>query len=432
MSSLTTYYVSSGAGRDAYDGRTPQTPFRTLNRVNRLKLHPGDRVLLECGSVFEGQFLRITDSGSEENCIEIGAYGEGDIPRIDADGAGIWYQDYGVKLDAETHVNKGYVSSAVLIYDASYIYIHDIEITNSPEIPGEIYEAAHKMDRTGLAVVARDKGTLRGLRISALSIHHVYGNVYNKHMNNGGIYITALKPEDEVKTGAARYEDITIENCFVYKVSRWGIAAGYTYQHEKFKEAELSEELFYRYGHLNMVIRNNYVKEAGGDGITAMYALKPLIEHNTADSAAQEMNDRSYRYPEDRLGKVAAAIWPWKCKDALLRYNEAADTRLNQDGMAYDADSGDGTRYEYNFSRLNEGGCIMFCLEQAVHNSFCCNVSHDDLGGTISPSGNPDAYLAHNTFYVRENVPLVRNHMDGGKYVMEENTFIKLPPASRH
>ena len=98
-----------------------------------------------------------------------------------------------------------------------------------------------------------------------------------------------------------------------------------------------------KYGHENMVIRDNYVKAAGGDGITAMYALRPLVEHNTADSVACEINDRIYCRPENRAGKVAAGIWPWKCKDALFRCNEVADTRLNQDGMAYDADSGDGT-----------------------------------------------------------------------------------------
>ena len=96
-----------------------------------------------------------------------------------------------------------------------------------------------------------------------------------------------------------------------------------------------------------------------------MYALRPLVEHNTADSVACEINDRVYSHPGNRAGKVAAGIWPWKCKDALFRCNEAADTRLNQDSMAYDADSGDGTAYEYNFSRQNEGGCVMFCLQEA-------------------------------------------------------------------
>lgn len=422
-----TYYVSASKGDDGNDGLSAGTPFRTLGKVNGLKLHPGERVLLERGSVFDNQFLRITDSGRLEEPVEIGCYGEGLPPAVNANGNGIWYQDYGTALDAGTHVNKGYVSSAVLLYDVSHVLVHDIEITNSgADILGEDYGAPHKMDRTGVAVVAKNKGTVRGIHLKDLYVHDVHGNVYNKHMNNGGIYMTALKPDDEEKTGAARYENVTVENCFVYRVSRWGIAVGYTYLHEKFREAELSKELFYRYGHQDIVLRNNYVKECGGDGITAMYALNPVIEHNMAEGVAREMNDRVYRFPEDRLGKVAAAIWPWKCRDALLRYNAAADTRLNQDGMAYDADSGDGTRYEYNYSRMNEGGCVMFCLEQAVHNSFCHNISYDDLGGTISPSGNPDAYIAHNTFYVRESVPFVRNQMGGGNYVGEENTFINL------
>ena len=77
----------------------------------------------------------------------------------------------------------------------------------------------------------------------------------------------------------------------VFRVSRWGIAVGYTYAHEQFQGAELEERAFFEYGHENIVIRDN----------------------------------------------------------------EVADTRLNQDGMAYDADSGDGTVYEYNDSRQNEG-----------------------------------------------------------------------------
>ena len=158
--------------------------------------------------------------------------------------------------------------------------------------------------------------------------------------------MTALRPECEELTGVARYRDIVIEGCFVHRVSRWGIAAGYTYAHDKFRGAELTEAVFLNYGHENMQIRNNYVKEAGGDGITPMYALRPLVEHNMADSVACEINDRIYCEPGDRMGKVAAGIWPWKCKDALFRYNEVTDTRLNQDGMAYDADSGDGTVYE--------------------------------------------------------------------------------------
>ena len=245
--------------------------------------------------------------------------------------------------------------------------------------------------------------------------------MYDKHMNNGGIYFTCLKPEAEEKTGVARYENVSVRGCHLKRTSRWGIAVGYSYKCKEFMTAELPDELFERYGHHNIYIADNYVEEIGGDGITVMYAMKPLVEYNSGDSCALEMNDRYYTEPEDRAGKVAAGIWPWKCKDALLTYNEMRDMRLNQDSMAWDADSGDGTLYQYNYSHLNEGGCVMFCLEEAIHNEFRYNVSVDDLGGLISPSGNPDAWIHHNVFYRRAEVPFVRPHMDDGKYVAEEN-----------
>ena len=68
----------------------------------------------------------------------------------------------------------------------------------------------------------------------------------------------------------------------------------------------------------------------------------------------------------------------------------------------------------------------MFCLQEAIHNTFCHNVSFDDLGGTISPSENPDALITDNVFYVRDGVPFVRPQMGGGNYTAESNTFLPL------
>ena len=340
---------------------------------------------------------------------------------IQTNGQGIWYQDYGNELDAPTHVYRGYVSSAVLLYDCEYLTVENLEISNKGGVFGETYSAPHKMNRTGVAGIAKNRGTLHEIHLSNLYIHDVEGNVYDKHMNNGGIYFTCLKPEAEEKTGVARYENVSVRGCHLKRTSRWGIAVGYSYKCKEFMTAELPDELFERYGHHNIYIADNYVEEIGGDGITVMYAMKPLVEYNSGDSCALEMNDRYYTESEDRAGKVAAGIWPWKCKDALLTYNEMRDMRLNQDSMAWDADSGDGTLYQYNYSHLNEGGCVMFCLEEAIHNEFRYNVSVDDLGGLISPSGNPDAWIHHNVFYHRAEVPFVRPHMDDGKYVAEEN-----------
>ena len=417
------YYVSSLNGNDNNDGLSPDTAFKTLTKVNTLQINAGDKILLQMGSVFENQFLHLKECGDiAGEPIEIAPYGEGDrAPFINTNGNGIWYQDYGVKLDFAGHVYRGNVSSSVLLYDVENIVVRDIEIANKEEFTTlEAYTDPDKMDRTGVAVVAQNRGTLHSVTLRNLYVHDVTGNVYNKHMNNGGIYVTAFKPKDEDSTGVARYDGVTVEGCYVRNVSRWGIAVGYTYRHRDFAKKYLEADIFKKYGNENIIITGNYLKEVGGDAITPMYALTPLVEHNVSDSCATEMNDRYYAKPGKRMGKVAAAIWPWKCKDALLVYNEAVDTKLNQDGMAYDADSGDGTVYKYNYSRLNEGGCMMFCLGEAVHNTFTNNVSYDDLGGVLSPAGNPDAYVADNEFYMRKGVPLrrKRNH---GKMTLKNN-----------
>lgn len=426
MKKSTLYYVSSLNGNNSNDGLTPQSPFLTLDKINGLPIKAGDKILLEKGSVFDNQFLHLKNCGDiNGEPIEIASYGDGDRPPfINTNGNGIWLQDYGMPLDYTGHVYKGNVSSSILLYDVENIIVKDIEIANKEEFTTlENYSAPDKMDRTGVAVVAQNRGTLHSITLANLFVHDVNGNVYNKHMNNGGIYMTAFKPVDEEKTGVARYDGVTVEGCYVKNVSRWGIAVGYTYRHADFATKFLDDETFKKFGNENILITGNYLKNVGGDAITPMYALKPLVEYNVSDSCALEMNDRYYTKAGKRMGKVAAAIWPWKCKDALLIYNEAVDTKLNQDGMAYDADSGDGTTYKYNYSRLNEGGCVMFCLGEAVNNTFINNVSYDDLGGILSPSGNPDAYVADNEFYMRKGVPLKRkrNH---GKITLKNNKII--------
>lgn len=72
----------------------------------------------------------------------------------------------------------------------------------------------------------------------------------------------------------------------------------------------------------------------------------------------------------------------------------------------------------------------MFCLEQSVNSRFSHNVSEDDLGGTLTPVENPDAYIGHNTFYVRENVPLIRRGIKVGNYKLEENQFFTIDSLS--
>lgn len=424
---MSIYYISSQKGNNKNSGLSQSEAWRDLYKLSEVKILAGDKILLEKGSIFENQYLHLCAKGSATKPILISSYGSGNMPSINCNGSGLWYQDYGTDLDAKTHTKKGYVSSAILLYDCEYITVENIAVSNrTKKMFGEHYHQADKMNRTGVAIVAQNAGALHQIHLKNMYIHDIQGNIYDKHMNNGGIYATALKPDNEERTGVAQYKDFTIEDCVVNRSSRCGIAVGYTYNWNKFTSSYLNSDDFKQYAHTGVVIKNNYVKNSGGDAITTMYCLQPICEHNVADSNALEVNDRMYKYPGDRKGKVAAGIWPWKCKNAIFRYNEVVDTKLNQDGMAYDADSGDGTIYEYNYSCSNEGGAVMFCLEEAVNNTFVHNLSFDDLGGTISPAGNPDAYIAHNTFYIRENTPFLRKNMSNGKYLLEDNEIIKI------
>ena len=97
------------------------------------------------------------------------------------------------------------------------------------------------MDRTGIAVVAKNGGTLHDITIRDVWVHDVTGNVYNKHMTNGGIYFIVEKPTNEATTGIARYNDVQIKNCYLDTVNRWGIAVGYTYQWSQFTTGALSD-----------------------------------------------------------------------------------------------------------------------------------------------------------------------------------------------
>ena len=301
-------YVSSVNGDDANSGYAPEKAFRSLKKVNQMEIQPGDQILLERGSVFVGEYLHLYRGGTKEAPVVVDAYGEGALPRIETDGNGIWYQNYGGHLDNVVHTWKGYLSSAVLLYDAEYISIRNLEITNNPCVKNERLNQADRMNRTGVSVIAKNHGTLHEIELDHLYIHDVEGNIYDKHLNNGGIYMSVSRPDDEEKTGIARYDGIHIHHCKVENCRRWGIAAGYTYQHDKFTTLELPDEVVKTYGSTNVVIEHNFVKDIGGDGITPMYCFEPLIQYNVSENIAVDIHPDLYNEEGNRGGMTAAAI----------------------------------------------------------------------------------------------------------------------------
>ena len=447
----TTYYVDSKGGNDSNDGTSESKAFKTLDKVNGLNLEPGDTVLLKKGSVFEDQALKFKkeDSGTAEAPVKVSTYGEGKRPQINTNGHGQWELNYGNPLDNQNHKWKGTVSSSILIEDAEYLEIEGLELTNDRESSTDTekdkkYNDADAMDRTGVAGVAKDNGTVDHIVLNDLYIHDVTGNVYNKHMTNGGIYFIVAKPTNEGETGIARYNDVQIRNCSLNKVNRWGIAVGYTYQWGQFQTGELPDATMAKYGSSNVVIENNYLNHVGGDAITTMYLDRPLIQYNVSENAAEQINTKDYSKNQPSLdangnpngtqgvgaGRVAAGIWPWKCKNAIFQYNECFKTLNaasgNGDGQPWDADYGDGTNYQYNYSHGNTASTIMFCGPESVNNTFRYNISQNEDMGPLDPAGNSgNCQVYNNTFYIKEGLNTIwhRSHGNGGPVDMENNIF---------
>ena len=462
----TTYYVSSTHGDDGNAGTDQNHPWKTLDKVNAIAadLKPGDSVLLERGSTFQDQYLHIKDtSGTADAPITIADYGEASAakPVIAANGVkgSQWYQDYRVSVG--NHQNKGTVSSTILLKDVSYITVKNLEITNDdPDVHDPIDtwkwtdtadsdgtkldRSADRMDRTGVAGIAENGTTMSHVTLEGLNIHDVDGNIYNKHMANGGIYFMAHYARENksaadntwLQNHISRFDHITIKNNIVKDVDRWGIAVGYTaylnFIDATWGDGSIDDDLIAKYGQTNVTIENNYVKGAGGDAITLMYCDRPVIQYNVGDSVSKHMNDVDYPHDAAHGGRyggwVAAGIWPWRCKDPIFQYNEMYNNlnseHGNGDGQAWDADYGDGTLYQYNYSYGNSFASLMICNQYAINTTFRYNISQNDRRGVFDLPGNgPGNHIYNNTVYIgKDSAVLTGRSNSQAKF--ENNIFI--------
>ena len=461
----TTYYVSSTHGDDGNAGTDQGHPWKTLDKVNAIAtdLKPGDSVLLERGSTFQDQYLHIKDtSGTADAPITIADYGDASAkPVIAANGVkgSRWYQNY--RASVGNHQNKGTVSSAILLKDVSYITVKNLEITNDdPDVydPIDTWKwtdtadsdgtkldrSADRMDRTGVAGIAENGTTMSHVTLEGLNIHDVDGNIYNKHMANGGIYFMAHYARENksaadnawLQNHISRFDHITIKNNIVKDVDRWGIAVGYTaylnFIDATWGDGSIDDDLIAKYGQTNVTIENNYVKGAGGDAITLMYCDRPVIQYNVGDSVSKHMNNVDYPHDREHGGRyggwVAAGIWPWRCKDPIFQYNEMYNNlnseHGNGDGQAWDADYGDGTLYQYNYSYGNSFASLMICNQYAINTTFRYNISQNDRRGVFDlPSNGPGNHIYNNTVYIgKDSAVLTGRSNSQAKF--ENNIFI--------
>lgn len=124
----------------------------------------------------------------------------------------------------------------------------------------------------------------------------------NQRKDNGGITFRTIG-----NTKPSRFDGLAIERNIIWKVDRPAIAA----QSDHARRNRW-------FPSLNVVIRDNFVEDAGGDGIVPWATDGVLVEHNIA----RNCNRRAKSYN--------AGIWPWSADNSVLQLNEAAFTRTIQ------------------------------------------------------------------------------------------------------
>lgn len=344
----TTYYVDAQHGNDVWPGTSPAQAWKTLDKVNQSRFHPGDIILLRAGSRWQGQ-LALTSSGAKGEPITVDRFGDGPLPRIDG---------------------GGMVENVLQLNNVEYVEVRHLEITNLGPEPGV---------RRGVLIAATNFGTAHHIVVSDLYIHDVNGT--NKMKETGGILFRTIG-----NRVPSRFDGLTIARNIIWKVDRSGIVG----QSDEFARSRW-------YPSMHVVISDNFADDIGGDGIVPWATDGALVEANIVLHCNQ------------RAGSYNAGIWPWSTDNSVFELNEAAYTRTTLDGEGFDSDyNSRNTHFFYNYSHDNDGGFMLICTpgnrnpRENIGNTGTVieyNISRNDHTRIFNLSGADQTTVEHNAIY---------------------------------
>lgn len=468
-----TYYVSNN-GNDSNDGLSPETAWKTIARVNQDTYIPGDKILFERGGEWANTTLQPQGSGSANNYITVGAYGDEakHMPRISANGK---------------------VADALYLYNQEYWEICNLDISNNVEgtkmVAGDTNPTGNVVDRVasegeklgdyrGIHIAGSDTKSLKGFKIHDVRIHDVSGIVswigntgkyepgignnygYDASKRTGGILIESTAPKGDKSVKGNNYtvfSDILIENSEFVNNSFCGITIK---QYNNGKNQNNGAGWANRYGsggepdynnanwhpHTNIVIRGNYINQGASayacNGIYLCGVKDSVVEKNLlenigtcgielffADNVAVQYNDISnVRWKGG--GQDANAIDPdWRASNILIQYNYIHDCGegLLLCGMSYNS----GT-IRYNL--------IQDCTSSYIHYSMgkgyfqiSNNVfyrSKDGYGtSNFDPWGGGTASYVNNVFYDGKGTGF--GFSGGSSFSYYNNAYYGTPACSK-
>lgn len=267
------YYVSQN-GDDNNDGLTPNTPIKTLEKIEKLNLNFGDAVLFERGSVFRFDHAIRTVDG-----VTYGSYGEGIKPAIYASPENFANSDKWVNAENniwEIPFNYKRASGVVLDY-SMVIGVQKKEISSLAE-NGDYY---HDLDNKILYIYSEDKPNEAYQSIEIMPARNifevrgegdlVFDNLCIKYCGGFGLSICDSKPNvavtncefgflgglwmgDMVRFGNAvefwsglpnvHIENITVKNNWFYQIYDTALSWQGDQGDTVWKNIDFSENLF--------------------------------------------------------------------------------------------------------------------------------------------------------------------------------------------
>ncbi len=357
------YYVSS-EGNDENDGKTPETAWKSIEKVNSMEFQPGDKILFEGGETFTGTLeFDENDSGEEENYVEIGSYGEGRAIIYSG-------KSYGVK-----------------IVSAQYFRVKNLDFAGA----GRLEQVEAKDEDIGKWVYY----TISGIWIDNCQYVEVDGSEVTGYQHAGVDIVNS--------------KDIDIRNVYAHQNGYMGI--GVDYPNEGIIK-DLPEEQLYSQ---RIRISNCQANDNPGDyTITTNHSGNGILLIGTQDSVVEycEAANNGYDMGPHNTS-TGGPVGMWIVNDVsttTFQYNVSHNNKSSNgiDGGGFDLD---GRVYDnifqYNYSYDNRGAgyqCIEYTQNPTNWNNNVIryNISENDEVNMNVLWNTKNCYIYNNTFYNSE------------------------------
>jgi len=384
------YYINSLKGKDTNNGTAKSLAWKSISKLNTLKLNAGDHIYLANGSEFSQPILLNSLKGKKSKPIIITNYIADNIFK-----------------NQLPFINTKDALNGLLIIDCSYIEIYNLKIsaTTIDNNNGQINKIPSK--RCGVLITTKNTGIYSHISLQNLIIKNVF---YEKQ--------GFTRPAKEVRSanGTQNYgwgirvintktkvvlKNIKISNCTVENVSHTGIKL--TGKNKSIKNIEISNCTIFQTGgpgiqmsgvHNGHIV-NNYVNESGNNNDTRKWGRgSGLWTWGSSDILIEKNHFLNANGPGDSAG----AHIDFNCNNIILQYNISAN---NAGGFCEILGNNYNCAYRYNIS-INDGHRTKG-IEGAFQEGKTLWLSGFNGKGK-KRNGPFNSYIYNNTIYTKKDI----------------------------